>query len=941
MNHLGRHAPRCLCQSLPSTSVNVSIRHVSSSTALQAHASHRSGAAAATATVTRSSADPNRGKPRFNNPNRSRDARQSRDNNVDPQVWRSTSRQSGGKKDYIDSPNKTSATLAPRQGQALRMWQQLDPENRRREDLARERMAKELGANKLYALERERERLRQIKIEKRDELGQEQITKSMMNVMPHRVKFTNSVRPSRSDGGDVSTSATRWKRGERDRESGKGVSGGTRTRGDKMVAGRVNRGTLTESDNSRHEIRPVVRGGAPRNTNSNQRKRTNRPRVLKKVTLPSTIRLENLTRVLGVKLFHLQRAMERIGLSDTRPERLLTAEDASLIALEFNFDPSIDDEAAFDLYPAPPPEDKSLLIDRPPVTGIFGHVDHGKTSLLDALRSTSVAAGEAGGITQHIGAFEVSVDTIVSNLRAKSSGDQATFQTSTTVGPSSGGATITFLDTPGHAAFAAMRERGTQVTDVVVLVVAADDGVKPQTQEVINLIKQSDDVGVVVALTKCDKPGLDILKVKQELMASGVEIEDFGGDVPCVEVSSVTGQGLPELLETIATIAEVRELKAEREGRSEGRVIESRVEKGRGNVATVLVTRGCMRPTTTLAAGTTWCRIRSLTAASGVTVQEAFPGQPVEVTGWKDLPSAGDLVLEALNEDEAKKAVTNRLRRIEQQKMWQDVEVINEKRRLESELETIRKEEERNARAKGLRASEVAAAGEAAIEQVGGTSTSQGDVKELLLIIKADVSGTVEAVTGALEGIGNKEAKVKIIHSGVGDVQESDVEMARAVGASVIGFNVKAPKSVQSSASRPPQPVKILTSAIIYRLVEQIRQLVADLLPKQIETRVHGEASVQQLFDISFKASSGKKETKTIAGCKVTNGTLSKSKKVRVVRNGQSLFVGQVDTLKQVKKDVLEVQKGTECGIALEGFSEFEVDDVVQSVEEVEVARTL
>lgn len=257
---------------------------------------------------------------------------------------------------------------------------------------------------------------------------------------------------------------------------------------------------------------------------------------------------------------------------------MLTAEDASLLALELGYDPVIDDEAAFDLYPLPlsPTEE---LSPRPPITGIFGHVDHGKTSLLDALRSTSVAAGEAGGITQHIGAFEVGVQSMVANLRARVEGKPAA-QQARDVQP--GEASITFLDTPGHAAFTAMRSRGAGVTDVVVLVVAADDGVKPQTQEVIGLIQSAPDVGVVVALTKVDKPGVDTTKVKQELMAAGVEVEDFGGDVPCVEVSSVTGQGLAELVETISAIAEVKELVAERAGRVEGRVIESRVEKGRG-----------------------------------------------------------------------------------------------------------------------------------------------------------------------------------------------------------------------------------------------------------------------------------------------------------------------------------------------------------------------
>ena len=301
-------------------------------------------------------------------------------------------------------------------------------------------------------------------------------------------------------------------------------------------------------------------------------------------------------------------------------------------------------------------------------------------------------------------------------------------------------------------------------------------------------------------------------------MAAGVEIESFGGDVPCVEVSSVTGQGFPELLETISAIAEVRELKAERVGRVEGRVLESRVEKGRGfvflpffsqqrandsdrrNVATVLVLRGCLRPTASLVAGTTWCRVRSLVPPTGKAITSAFPGQPVEVTGWKELPSAGDLVLEAGSEDEAKKAIGNRLKRIEQEKLWADVEVINEKRRVEAEIESVRREEEANAKASGLKGKAVTAAGDLAVEEMGKKAV----VKELVLIIKADVSGTVEAVVGALQGIGNAEARVKIVYSGVGDVQESDVEMARAVeGASLlrVARTPDSPASSQAASS--------------------------------------------------------------------------------------------------------------------------------------------
>ncbi|GAA5889403.1 hypothetical protein JCM5296_006351 [Sporobolomyces johnsonii] len=724
--------------------------------------------------------------------------------------------------------------------------------------------------------------------------------------------------PGPARGGGGGGPAERWK----DRGDG----------GEKMIPGRVNRILRRE-----REEQPMGRAATVRPPQPQQRRAKKKPKVLKKVALPSTMRLDSLVNILKMKLWHVQKAAERLGFDDVRPERLLTAEDASILALELGFEPTIDDEAAFDLYPAPP-SPPSLLSPRPPITGIFGHVDHGKTSLLDALRATSVAAGEAGGITQHIGAFEVEVDAIVANLRARENGEKAPPAPPPAAAAKNGterGPTITFLDTPGHAAFTAMRSRGADVTDVVVLVVAADDGVKPQTEEVIGLIKSA-DVGVVVALTKVDKPGVDTLKVKQGLMSAGVEVEDFGGDVPCVEVSSVTGQGLPELLETISAIAEVRELQAENEGRVEGRVIESRVEKGRGNVATVLVLRGCLRTSASLVAGTTWARVRTLLPPSGKPLAFALPGQPVEVTGWKDLPSAGDLVLEAPSEDDAKRAVSNRLRAIEQEKLWSDVEVINEKQRRDAEIMAIRREEEEKAKAKGLRGNAVVHAGDAAVGELVGDG--KDGIKELLLVIKADVSGTVEAVVGALEGIGNKEAKVKILSAAVGDVHQGDVDMARAVGATIIGFNVKAPNAILKDAGKGPTPVPIHTSPIIYRLVEIVRRETAALLPKLIDTRVHGEATVQMVFEISIK---GKKEGKKIAGSKVSNGVFQKARKARVMRNGEVLHVGTVSTLKQQKKDATEIAKGVECGIALDDFDAFEPLDVIQSIEEIERSAEL
>ncbi|GAA5923946.1 hypothetical protein JCM3775_005555 [Rhodotorula graminis] len=814
-----------------------------------------------------------------------------------------------------------------------------------------------LSPQKRFAQDRERERLKSANLDKprwrADPRAADRLARSAASValdvgeigasLPQQRERSRRfrAREEEAEGGDGGGSSRGQRAGAPRRGGGGGGgAGGAAAAPERMVPGRVNRSLQRNRDEVRVSNAPAP---APPPRHQPSKRAKSKPKQLKKVVLPTTLRLDNLVNILKERLSTVQRAAEGMGLTDTRPDRLLTSEDASLLALELGFDPEINDDAAFDLFPLPlsPPE---LLSPRPPITGIFGHVDHGKTSLLDALRSTSVAAGEAGGITQHIGAFEVGVASMVANLRARADKNNNKKPSSPASSPKKdvvaalkeGEPTITFLDTPGHAAFTAMRSRGAGVTDVVVLVVAADDGVKPQTEEVIGLIRSaSGELGVVVALTKCDKPGVDTTKVKHELMAAGVEVEDFGGDVPCVEVSSVTGQGLAELVETISAIAEVRELKAERAGRVEGRVIESRVEKGRGNVATVLVLRGCLRNTASLVAGTTWARVRTLIPPSGKAVVSAYPGQPVEVTGWKDLPAAGDLVLEAATEDEAKRAIANRLRRVEQEKLWSDVEVINEKQRREAEILAIRKDEEDKAKAKGLRGNAVLHAGDAAVEELVGASDGP---KELLLVIKADVSGTVEAVVGALEGIGNAEAKVKILSSAVGPVTQGDVDMARAVGATIVGFNVKAPGSVMKDAAKVPNPVPVHTSPIIYRLVDTVRQATADLLPKSIETRVHGEATVQMVFDISVK---GRKEPKRIAGSKVSNGVFQKARKARVVRKGEVLHTGVVSTLKQVKKDVLEIPKGVECGIALDDFDAWEVDDLIQSVEEVEVARTL
>lgn len=481
----------------------------------------------------------------------------------------------------------------------------------------------------------------------------------------------------------------------------------------------------------------------------------------KEVVIPSSVSVARLAAIFGVKLYQLQVRMMRTGMDEDhrRPDYILNAEQACDIAIEYGFNPVVDDERAFDIFPDPEPADMSTFPPRPPVVTIMGHVDHGKTTLLDSLRNTAVAAGEAGGITQHIGAFSVPLSSLV---KLSETSD----------------ATITFLDTPGHAAFTAMRARGASVTDIVVLVVAADDGVMPQTREVIELWKsEQDKVGLVVAINKVDKPGVDVARVKSALGAEGILLEEDGGEIPSVRVSGLTKAGLDDLVETLSTLAELRDLRARQEGKAEGYVLESKVDRGRGNVATVLITHGILRPGASIIAGNVFCRVRQMLDDKGNVEHAALPGAPVSITGWRDLPTAGDQLLEAINgEAEARRAIANRLRETERKKLLEDVEQINVKRR----EDRIRAEEEEAEMTAIKEAGGNVFQAQVAATKKAAADARDGGKKELRLVIKGDVSGSVEAVVGSLEGIGNKEAGVKIIHTGVGEVAESDIDLAQA-----------------------------------------------------------------------------------------------------------------------------------------------------------------
>ncbi|KAJ3855356.1 hypothetical protein EV368DRAFT_34797 [Lentinula lateritia] len=615
--------------------------------------------------------------------------------------------------------------------------------------------------------------------------------------------------------------------------------------------------------------------------------RKNKVFVEKKVSvdvyIPSLVSVGQLAQLLNVRLARLQRKMEQSGMGEeTSYDHVLTSDYAVLLAEEFGKNPVVNDEMAFNIYPSPPHPEPSTLPLRPPVVAIMGHVDHGKTTLLDTLRSTSVAQSEAGGITQHIGAFSVLVPSTGNDNGLKS---------------------ITFLDTPGHAAFSAMRARGAGVTDILVLVVAADDGIMPQTREVINLIKKEQDkVGVVVAINKVDKPGINIEAVQQSLLAEGLQLEQYGGDVPAVAVSGKTGEGLPSLIETLSAIAEMQDLRAENEGPVHGYVLESNMHKGMGSVATVLVLRGSLKIGSHIISGLSYAKVRVMNDSNGKPVKVATPGMAVTVSGWKSLPTAGDDVLQG-SETNIKKAIANRERKAEIESSLADVEAINQTRRQEREKRELELQSGKD----------VAAADE---------QTGDGP-KELRLIIKADVSGSAEAVVGALQGIGNDVATTKVISSGVGDITDTDVTLAQTAGGMIVAFNVNASKQVQVAAAQ--KNIIILSSGIIYKLMDDVQEHVIKLLPVITEKKITGEAQVLQIFDIQAK-----KQVVKVAGCRVTNGTVERSKQARVIRNGETVHEGPIETLRVIKKDVMEVRKGSECGLSLANFLDLQAGDSIQ-----------
>ena len=575
-----------------------------------------------------------------------------------------------------------------------------------------------------------------------------------------------------------------------------------------------------------------------------RKKQRKRDRAAQKAAAPSTpiilpefISIGNLASALRVRIEEFVERMESLGFEDTSSDYVLDAETAGLIATEFNYDPIIDRGEAEDLVARPPAEDKSLLPPRPPVVTIMGHVDHGKTTLLDWLRKSSVAASEHGGITQHIGAFTV---------------------------PMPSGKIITFLDTPGHAAFLSMRQRGANVTDIVILVVAADDSVKPQTVEAIKHA-QTAKVPMIVAINKIDKEGSNVERVKQDLARHGVDVEDFGGDTQVVCVSGKTGQGMDELEDAAVALADIIDMRAETDGQAEGWVLEATTKKA-GRVATVLVRRGTIYPGSVIVAGSTWAKIRTLKNEAGVQIDSAGPGTPVEVDGWREQPEAGDEVLEAPDEQKAKDVVDIRLERAETTQMAADMVAVNETRRMDQE-----KRERRESVTDS--------------EDVENVDPSTG-IKEVFFIIKGDVSGSVEAVLNSVSALGNEEVRPHILRFGVGPVSEFDVEHAAVAKGHLISFNTPVDPNISRMAEAAG--VSILDQNIIYRLVDDVKAKLSEQLAPLITSRVLGEAEIAQVFDINTKG----RVTVSIAGCKVRNGVVTKNGKIRVLRDRTVIYDG-------------------------------------------------
>ncbi len=590
-----------------------------------------------------------------------------------------------------------------------------------------------------------------------------------------------------------------------------------------------------------------------------------REKLLREVTIPETITIQELANRMSERGVDVIRLMMKQGQMATINDTI-DADTAQLIAEEMGHTvrrvaESDVEEGLFDVPDAP-----ETQTPRPPVVTVMGHVDHGKTSLLDAIRSANVTAGEAGGITQHIGAYQVT---------------------------SPSGALITFIDTPGHAAFTAMRARGAKVTDIVVLVVAADDGVMPQTIEAINHAKAA-KVPMIVAINKMDKPDANPNRVRTDLLQHEVQVEEMGGEVVDVEVSATAKTNIDKLLEMIGLQSELLDLKANPDRAAEGTVIEAKLDRGRGPVATALVQRGTLKTGDIVVAGSEWGRVRALVSDTGEPVQNAGPSTPVEILGFSGTPDAGDRLAVVENEARARQVTDYRARA---------------------------RREKQAARAAGSRGS---------LEQMMAQAKTSGR-QEFPLVIKADVQGSLEAIVGSLDKLGTDEVAARVLHSGVGGISESDVTLAEASGVPIIAFNVRANKEAREAAERAG--IEIRYYNIIYDLVDDVKLAMSGLLAPTLRETMLGNAQILEVFKVS--------KVGNVAGCRVTDGTVERGANVRLIRDNVVVHEGKLSQLKRFKDDVKEVNAGMECGMAFENYQDMRQGDVIECYRVETIQRSL
>ncbi|SDE66153.1 translation initiation factor IF-2 [Limimaricola pyoseonensis] len=725
----------------------------------------------------------------------------------------------------------------------------------------RERRRAEIEAKERE--DREREEALKAKAEEEERKKREAAEAARRAAEPAAPAQPAAAQPAQPAGGGPRPGSGPRKPADRDRDArdkkakpGKG--------GDNRRSGKLTLNQALSGDGGRQRSMAQMKRKQERARQKAMGGPVQREKVTRDVQLPEVITVGELANRMAERVADVVKSLMNNGVMATQNQSI-DADTAELIIEEFGHRVVRVSDADVEQVIEQTEDKASDLLDRAPIITVMGHVDHGKTSLLDAIRKTKVVSGEAGGITQHIGAYQVDTES---------------------------GTRLTFLDTPGHAAFTSMRARGAQVTDIVVLVVAADDAVMPQTIEAINHARAA-KVPMIVAINKVDKPDADPDKVRTTLLQHEVIVEKMSGDVQDVEVSAVTGKGLDELLEAIALQSEILELKANPNRSAQGAVIEAQLDVGRGPVATVLVQNGTLKRGDIFVVGEQWGKVRALVNDKGERVEEAGPSVPVEVLGLNGTPEAGDVLNVVETESQAREIAEYR------------ANAAKEKR---------------------------AAAGAATtLEQMMAKAKADENVSELPILVKADVQGSAEAIVQAMEKIGNDEVRVRVLHSGVGAITESDIGLAEASGAPVFGFNVRANAPARQAANQ--KGVEIRYYSVIYDLVDDVKAAASGLLSNEIRERFIGYAKIKEVFKVS---NVGK-----VAGCLVTEGVARRSAGVRLLRDDVVIHEGTLKTLKRFKDEVSEVQSGQECGMAFENYEDIRPNDVIEIFERESVERTL